>query len=61
MAADPDAAESILNQEDGYAQQEACADAHVCMEAPVVEYGRADDALCHIVCHAHFAVGYEQT
>ena len=57
---DPDTAQGILHEEDGYAYQFAADNAHLKMEPPVVEDERSDDALCDVVGHAHAAIGDEQ-
>ena len=61
MAADPEAAESILHQEDSDPEEHTRKRTHLELQTPVVENGGADDALCHIVGHTQFAIGYEQS
>lgn len=56
VAANPVAAEYALHYEYGYAHENARSDAEARVETPVVIDSRADDALCHIVGHAHLAV-----
>ena len=59
MTAYPESAEDVLHDEYGYAYKDAWRDAELQMQSPVIVESRSDDALCHIVGHAHLAVGNE--
>ena len=56
VTAYPETAEDVLHNEYGYADKDARRDAELQMQSPVIVQCRSDDALGHIVGHAHLAV-----
>ena len=56
VTAYPETAEDVLHDEYGYAYKDAWLDAELQMQSPVIVQSRSDDALGHIVGHAHLAV-----